>query len=315
MASLRADIKETIYITTQKAGKVPFEHEYHLQHVENNCSACHNKIFHITHKKNPIYTMADMEQEKSCGACHNKNRPTILQLNACTKCHPVGDIPISIPNFGELKFSHAKHLGIYTCGDCHAALFKTSRDNPHVSMAQMQQGKSCGACHDGTTAFSVKGDCVKCHQVQDVSMTGDSVFSHKLHLDMSYNCFDCHNKLFVPGPNRTHYTMQEMENGKSCGACHDGKTAFSAKGDCQKCHKNVKEINFKAFNARFSHSSHVSLFKCGDCHSGGIFIGGAHSVRFTMPQMEQGKSCGACHDGKTAFSVATDKDCDKCHKM
>ncbi len=31
-------------------------------------------------------------------------------------------------------------------------------------MKQMQQGKSCGACHNGKKAFSVKGDCVKCHK-------------------------------------------------------------------------------------------------------------------------------------------------------
>jgi len=31
--------------------------------------------------------------------------------------------------------------------------------------------------------------------------------------------------------------MKAMESGKSCGACHDGKTAFSVKGDCAKCHK------------------------------------------------------------------------------
>ena len=31
--------------------------------------------------------------------------------------------------------------------------------------------------------------------------------------------------------------MKEMQKGKSCGACHNGKTAFSVKGDCTKCHK------------------------------------------------------------------------------
>jgi c(7)-type cytochrome triheme protein len=31
--------------------------------------------------------------------------------------------------------------------------------------------------------------------------------------------------------------MKQMEKGKSCGACHDGKKAFSVKGECAKCHK------------------------------------------------------------------------------
>src|SRR6185369_1307801 len=222
--SCGADIKETLYFTTQKAGKVPFEHESHLQRLNKNCSACHNTIFHITRKKNPVYTMEDMEKGKSCGACHNKENPRAPQLNNCTRCHSVGNVPIQIPDFGTLTFSHGKHLEMYTCSDCHDTLFRTTRDNAHLSMAQMERGKGCGACHDGKTAFSVKGDCVKCHQVNDIKMAGESIFSHKVHLEMSYACADCHNKLFVPGPNRKHESMRDMELGKSCGACHDGKT-------------------------------------------------------------------------------------------
>jgi c(7)-type cytochrome triheme protein len=30
--------------------------------------------------------------------------------------------------------------------------------------------------------------------------------------------------------------MDEMEKGKSCGACHDGKTAFTVKENCDTCH-------------------------------------------------------------------------------
>jgi c(7)-type cytochrome triheme protein len=30
-------------------------------------------------------------------------------------------------------------------------------------MADMQKGFSCGACHNGTRAFSVKANCSRCH--------------------------------------------------------------------------------------------------------------------------------------------------------
>ncbi len=307
---LSADFRETLYFKTDKAGKVPFSHEVHLPAKSNNCSACHNSLFHIVRSRNQAVTMAEMEKGKSCGACHNKNNPRLKQLSNCTACHPAGDVQIQIPSFGSLTFSHGKHLGVYTCSDCHDGIFKTSRDNPHYSMLQMEQGKSCGACHEGKTAFSVKGDCIKCHQVRDITLAGEALFSHKQHLDMSFACNDCHGKLFKTGNERHSHIMAEMEQGKSCGACHEGKTAFSVKGDCQKCHKGLKEVSFKAFNARFSHTKHVTLFKCAECHSS-LFIGGTRSVRYTMPQMEQGKSCGACHDGQTAFAVTAN--CDKCH--
>ena len=33
-----------------------------------------------------------------------------------------------------------------------------------------------------------------------------------------------------------------------------------------------------------------------------------------MAEMEKTKSCGACHSGIKAFSVASEKDCVRCHK-
>lgn len=310
-ASADADFKQVLQINTQTAGNIPFSHEDHLKSLSNNCAACHNSVFHISRKNNPTFTMADMEKGKSCGACHNKENPKTPQLKNCSACHIVDAVPMTIPDFGTLIFKHSKHLGMFTCTDCHNSLYKTDKSNPHFSMFQMQQGKSCGSCHDGSSAFSVKGDCVKCHQVRDIPMAGSSVFSHSAHLNMSFKCSECHNKIFTPGPNRISHTMIDMEAGKSCGACHDANTAFSVKGDCQKCHKNVKDIRFKAFEARFSHVEHLKLFKCNECHSD-LFIGGVRSIRYSMPQMEQGKSCGACHDGKTAFGVTAN--CEKCHQ-
>ncbi|HZV81335.1 MAG TPA: c(7)-type cytochrome triheme domain-containing protein, partial [Geobacteraceae bacterium] len=32
-------------------------------------------------------------------------------------------------------------------------------------------------------------------------------------------------------------TMGDMDKGKSCGACHNGKDAFKSSDDCVKCHK------------------------------------------------------------------------------
>ncbi|MDD2365013.1 MAG: cytochrome c3 family protein [Desulfuromonadaceae bacterium] len=305
-----ADFREIINIKTDNAGNIPFSHENHLKSINNNCAACHNSVYHIIRKNNPRVTMAEMEKGKSCGACHNKDNPKNPQLADCSTCHKVDKVSIIIPDFGTLVFEHNKHLGMFSCADCHDGLFKADKTNVHSTMSQMQQGRSCGACHDGKSAFSVTGDCVKCHKVSDIPMAGGSVFSHSAHLEMSFSCSECHNKIFVPGPNRISNTMLDMESGKSCGACHNSSTAFSVKGDCQKCHKNVSEITFKAFDARFSHVKHLEMFKCDDCHSA-IFFGGNRSIRYTMPEMEKGKSCGACHDGKSAFGV--NGSCEKCH--
>jgi len=67
---------------------------------------------------------------------------------------------------------------------------------------------------------------------------GDVVFSHEAHVDgMQLACTECHDKLYLSGKQHVTVSMKQMQKGKSCGACHNGKKAFSVKGACAKCHK------------------------------------------------------------------------------
>lgn len=67
---------------------------------------------------------------------------------------------------------------------------------------------------------------------------GEVVFSHEAHVEgMALACTECHDKLFTSSKQHKTVTMKQMQKGKSCGACHNGKKAFSVKGDCAKCHK------------------------------------------------------------------------------
>lgn len=67
---------------------------------------------------------------------------------------------------GTTLFSHDSHVeGVgLKCQECHPKLYTNARQHKKVSMKEMQKGKSCGACHNGKQAFSVKGDCAKCHK-------------------------------------------------------------------------------------------------------------------------------------------------------
>ena len=67
---------------------------------------------------------------------------------------------------GNVVFSHDTHVegAALACTECHDKLYTSSRQHKTATMKQMQQGKSCGACHNGKKAFSVKGDCAKCHK-------------------------------------------------------------------------------------------------------------------------------------------------------
>jgi len=68
---------------------------------------------------------------------------------------------------------------------------------------------------------------------------GDVIFRHDSHaMDAGFKCTDCHDSLYVTKQKDTRVTMAQMEQGKSCGACHNGKKAFDVrlKSDCSNCH-------------------------------------------------------------------------------
>jgi len=53
------------------------------------------------------------------------------------------------------------------CADCHqSGLFKMKKGTEKLTMKDMEAGKNCGACHNGTKAFAVKeaSSCAKCHK-------------------------------------------------------------------------------------------------------------------------------------------------------
>lgn len=157
-------IKDKSDIATKSVGQVTFSHYNHLEAVGSDCPTCHNAIFNIVTKKNPTYTMADMQKGKSCGACHNGNRAFSTDED-CTACH-AGDLKWPNEDAGETQFSHSAHLDMdFSCDSCHPDLFKAKFLGQKMTMDEMNNGEYCGACHDGSTAFSVEEDCESCHQM------------------------------------------------------------------------------------------------------------------------------------------------------
>lgn len=77
-----------------------------------------------------------------------------------------GDITFSVSGAGNVLYSHDVHVtkaGL-KCSDCHYRLFKQAKMSGLTTMASMQTGKACGACHNGQKAFAIKGNCNKCHK-------------------------------------------------------------------------------------------------------------------------------------------------------
>jgi len=69
---------------------------------------------------------------------------------------------------------------------------------------------------------------------------GTVVFDGKVHADKGLKCADCHQSgLFRMKKGADIITMKDMNEGKFCGACHNGTKVFGTKdpANCSRCHK------------------------------------------------------------------------------
>ncbi len=163
---------------------------------------------------------------------------------------------------------------------------------------------------------------------------GVVVFRHATHVALAENnCLACHNppdpvfKILRPVRHTSH---EEMEAGKTCGACHDDKKAFGTTNtdNCQNCHMEAgaeaaprtgpKDVAL-ALNegspgaVTFRHSSHGGAqAKCARCHPS-LFPMKASGKPMDYAAMLEGATCGTCHNGKEAFGVDDSAYCERCH--
>ena len=88
----------------------------------------------------------------------------LLPFNAYAKIGG-GDVVFTVNKAGNVLFSHDAHVGKHglKCTSCHYHLYTTSKRRSAVTMADMEKGESCGACHTGEKVFGVKGNCKRCH--------------------------------------------------------------------------------------------------------------------------------------------------------
>lgn len=68
---------------------------------------------------------------------------------------------------GKVVFDGKNHAeaGV-KCLDCHSKIFKMKKGSTKMTMSDINEGKYCGKCHNGTRAFSAKdtANCGECHK-------------------------------------------------------------------------------------------------------------------------------------------------------
>jgi c(7)-type cytochrome triheme protein len=160
-----------------------FPHSVHAEIID--CRQCHGPI--VQYRGQPI-TMTDIFAGEFCGRCHGKVAFPVM--TGCKRCHSRGPFPeaggmpellgsvvmarahgdsgiaagVSVDALPPATFPHWVHRIRFQCRACHTELFEPRAGANVLRMQDIQRGKACGVCHDGTTAFRpTLGNCQRCH--------------------------------------------------------------------------------------------------------------------------------------------------------
>lgn len=180
--------------------------------------------------------------------------------------------------------------------------------------------------------------------VYDSVVGADSavVFSHVRHAAFADNkCTACHPGTFsILRPARG-IAHRDMNAGRSCGSCHDGKQAFDTRdtGSCAACHTGRSKAALAAAPGagpgtggapgyqlpkpiRYSHgeaSPGLVTFRHETHMKGAAGCVACHPKPFARRSSAADTGgrmhglCGACHDGKRGFGVEDADACSRCH--
>lgn len=374
-ASLRVPANQVFPTGPLSPGEVVFRHTTHVTGQRVPCETCHADLFPMqrtvfSHTEHTIRMMdrcgschngkAAFEIRQACGVCHSKNAGSSVLAVGERQIRPPGDAWFTSQERspGPVPFSHKQHM-LQVKGDCvrcHPATFgMVSPDRSGLRMASMRRGNECGNCHNGRDAFTVAADCELCHRKQSTpavraaalvnripadrvlhgsKAAGAVAFSHRSHVSRGANCSTCHPVAF-PMNATSRMEMKSMRRGKQCGACHNGREAFTVSADCGLCHstsdrkKGTTSSPPKTSSTpadykvplgdgslgavTFSHAKHLTHTsgRCADCHKDIFPMRRPENGAMAMAKISGGQQCSACHDGKRAFAV--DGDCTRCH--
>ncbi len=193
-----------------------------------------------------------------------------------------------------VTFSHWSHRLKYTCRVCHMELeFNMKRNTTEITEEANREGRFCGACHDGKTAFGhTKENCNKCHN-------GNLAYGME-----KFKKLD--NLPKAKTGNKVDW-VKAVENGLI-----QPKLSILEKDYSPIPYR--KELRLDAGwtmvpPAFFPHRKHIRWLDCSNCHPDIFNIKKKTTKHFSMTNNLKGKFCGVCHL-KVAFPM---NDCERCH--
>jgi c(7)-type cytochrome triheme protein len=206
-------------------------------------------------------------------------------------------------------FDHWLHRAEFTCRLCHVDLgFAMKAGATGVKQADVEAGYYCGACHDGKRAFKGRPlfeacgpskdreHCARCHSqgLKGKTTIDFATFTKALPRGRFGNGIDWEKAELEGLVKPIDYLEGVSIRRQSITAQKDFALSPKLEG--------MPDIIF-------SHKKHTVWSGCEGCHPD-IFVGVKRGLtKYGMPEIFEGKFCGACHT-TVAFPTL---DCQRCH--
>lgn len=203
-------------------------------------------------------------------------------------------------------FSHLTHRVKYSCRVCHLELdFSMKKGESGITRDDYLDGRFCGTCHDGKTAFHVnaKDDCNRCHIPVDskggynskgVAVKGLSKQGYGDGVNWVKSL-----QAGVISPKTSLYNKENPSSMPLPQHLAKDRLRWTTKTPAYPVSVSVW----------FPHEAHVKWLDCANCHPDIFMVQKDGTVDFDKGKILEGKYCGACH-----LTVAFPMDgCRRCH--